>query len=80
MATVSYLRSSDLSGLVPDTAEDGSPKLRELILNNTNMDDDAAPFISSCVELHTLELASTKITSMLTISSMSSKLIKTCGT
>ena len=78
MATVSYLRSSDLNGLVPDAVEDGPPKLRELILNNTNMDDDAAPFISSCAELHTLELASTKITSMPTISSTSSKLIETC--
>ena len=62
MASISYLRSSDLAGLVPDGADDPPPRLRELVLNNTNMDDDAAPFISSCSELRVLELASTKIT------------------
>jgi len=62
MASISSLRSLDLAGLVPDTAEDSPPPLKTLLLNNTNVDDNVGPFISSCVELQTLELSGTKIT------------------
>ncbi|KAH8102600.1 hypothetical protein BXZ70DRAFT_890543 [Cristinia sonorae] len=62
LAGISSLRSMDLAGLVPDVSEE-EPRLKTLILNNTNIDDDAAPFISSCADLQILELAGTKITS-----------------
>jgi hypothetical protein len=55
------MRSSDLN-----TLEDGTmtsaPALEELILNNTVIDDDAAPYISACTDLRTLEVAGTKFT------------------
>lgn len=35
-----------------------------LNMNNTSVDDTAAPFISSCTPLQTLELAGTKFSSM----------------
>lgn len=57
------LHSSELAGLVPDTVEQGPPELRTLVLNYTNVDDDAAPFISSCEHLETLKVGSTKFTS-----------------
>lgn len=61
MASISSFKSSDLEGLTADNAEDGPPRLETLILNNTNISDDATPFISSCENLQTLEVASTKM-------------------
>jgi len=55
------LRSSDLEGLMAPPGD--SPGLTTLILNNTAVDDDAAPFLASCVSLVTLQLAGTKVTS-----------------
>jgi hypothetical protein len=43
------------------TEGDGSP-LEILILNNTAIDDDSVPFISSCTRLKSLEVAGTKFT------------------
>lgn len=57
------LRSVELSSLIPETVEQGPSQLRRLILNHTNVDDDAAPFLSSCSLLETLEVAGTKFTS-----------------
>ncbi|KAK7694576.1 hypothetical protein QCA50_001762 [Cerrena zonata] len=62
LAAISSLRSSDLEGLLADTPEEGTSRLKTLVLNNTSIDDSACPFISSCRELETLELASTKVT------------------
>jgi hypothetical protein len=62
MAGVPKLISSDLRGLLVDEGGGPSP-LEVLILNNTSVDDDAAPFISGCPSLRVLELASTKFTS-----------------
>ena len=56
-----YLGSSDLEGLLSDDKE--CPPLEVLILNNTAVGDDAAPFISCCTSLRVLELGSTKFTS-----------------
>ncbi|CAL1695972.1 unnamed protein product [Somion occarium] len=63
MAGIPSLRSSDLEGLPPDLAGEDSPRLKTLILNNTSIDDTAAPYLSSCTCLETLELAGTKVTS-----------------
>ena len=49
--------------MVPDGPEDGPPRLEYLNLNNTPVDDNAVPFLSSCTNLKTLELAGTKVTS-----------------
>ncbi|KAJ7102203.1 RNI-like protein [Mycena belliarum] len=53
------LRSHHLAGLP------GAPpaRLESLILNNTGINDDAAPFLSACPELARLEVAETKMTS-----------------
>lgn len=62
MAGISSFGSGELAGLVPDL-ERGPPQLRSLILNNTNVGDDAAAFIASCPHLEILGLGSTKFTS-----------------
>ncbi|KIP12014.1 hypothetical protein PHLGIDRAFT_98774 [Phlebiopsis gigantea 11061_1 CR5-6] len=56
------LRSAHLEGLLGETAEESVSPLRELALNNTGIDDAAAPFISTCKSLQTLEVGSTKLT------------------
>ncbi|KZT06901.1 uncharacterized protein LAESUDRAFT_652672 [Laetiporus sulphureus 93-53] len=63
LASIPSLRSSDLEGLVPDTVAEGPSALRVLILNNTVVDDEAAPFISSCPDLETLSVGGTRFTS-----------------
>ncbi|KAL7285263.1 hypothetical protein ACG7TL_000357 [Trametes sanguinea] len=64
LAGITSLRSSDLEGLAhPDEVEEGAPQLVHLNLNNTSVDDTAAPYISACVNLQTLEVAGTKFTS-----------------
>ena len=45
--------STDVEGVSP---------LETLILNNTGIDDEAAIYLGSCVELGTLELAGTRVT------------------
>ncbi|KAI0639336.1 RNI-like protein [Trametes polyzona] len=64
LANIASLRSSDLEGLAhPDDPGNGPPQLVHLNLNNTSVDDEAAPYLSACTDLQTLELASTKFTS-----------------
>ncbi|KAI0724492.1 hypothetical protein C8T65DRAFT_798165 [Cerioporus squamosus] len=64
LAGITSLRSSDLEGLThPDGADEGPPQLMQLNLNNTAVDDSAAPYISACIHLQTLELAGTKFRS-----------------
>lgn len=63
LSGLQYLRSRDLCGLVAETNEEDPPRLRELNLNHTGVDDEAAPYLSSCSSLVSLELAGTKITS-----------------
>ncbi|THH21456.1 hypothetical protein EW146_g89 [Bondarzewia mesenterica] len=62
LAGIASLRSSHLAGLTVDRGED-VPRLEELILNNTGVDDEASGHIASCPSLETLELAGTKFTS-----------------
>jgi len=62
LAGLQSMRSAALVGLVPETIEQGPPQLRSLILNHTNVDDEAAPFIACCISLETLGLGSTKFT------------------
>ncbi|KAK0198662.1 RNI-like protein [Armillaria mellea] len=62
LSSIPSLRSSDLTGLMPTFEDDEPSALQTLMLNNTGVDDDVAPFISCCPELATLELAGTKIT------------------
>ncbi|KAH9946678.1 RNI-like protein [Amylocystis lapponica] len=62
MAGIPSLRSSDLVGLLPDEEDRTLSPLQILNLNNTAIDDDATPYISSCPALQTLSLAGTKVT------------------
>ncbi|KAF8844096.1 RNI-like protein [Paxillus ammoniavirescens] len=63
LSGIPYLRSQDLSGLMSDTINEGPPRLEELVLNHTGIDDEAAPFLSCCSSLVALEVAGTKLTS-----------------
>ncbi|KAI0778118.1 RNI-like protein [Trametes elegans] len=64
LANIPSLRSFHLEGLAhPDGVDEGPPQLLHLNLNNTSVDDTAAPYLSACVHLQTLELAGTKFTS-----------------
>lgn len=58
-----HLQSLHLSGLLPQDAENQPPRLEQLILNNTGVDDDATPYLACCPNLVVLELAGTKISS-----------------
>ncbi|EGO03558.1 hypothetical protein SERLA73DRAFT_119251 [Serpula lacrymans var. lacrymans S7.3] len=67
LAGVSSLRSADLRGLLEyNDGEDGrrTPTLEHLVLTNTGIDDEAAPYIAACSSLAILELGGTKITSV----------------
>ncbi len=59
------LRSSDLNGLVTENNAETMSPLKNLVLNKTNIDDDIAPWICSCRDLETLEVAETKISRVL---------------
>ncbi|KAL0950951.1 hypothetical protein HGRIS_007703 [Hohenbuehelia grisea] len=62
LAGIPSLQSKDLAGLMP--ADEGNPcRLKDLNLNNTNVDDTAAVFISTCSQLETLSVQKTKFTS-----------------
>ena len=63
MASIPSLRSDHLEGLLVDDITEGVSQLRMLNLNNTAIDDEAMPYISSCAQLETLELSGTKVTS-----------------
>lgn len=65
MSGITSLRSAHLEGLLAETAEEQTSPLRELLLNNTGIDDAAAPYISTCKSLQTLEVGGTKLTSKL---------------
>lgn len=58
------LTSQNLSGLMSEKDSSDPPRLEELILNHTGIDDKAAPYISCCSSLSSLRLAGTKITSV----------------
>lgn len=62
LSGLQYLRSRDMCGLMGETSED-PPRLEELSLNHTGVDDEAAPYLSRCSSLVSLRLAGTKITS-----------------
>ncbi|KAI0732332.1 RNI-like protein [Fomitopsis betulina] len=55
------IRSSDLEGLPQESAGDGHARVEILLLNNTSVDDDAAPYISAC-DLENLAVSGTKLT------------------
>lgn len=63
LSGVHHLQSIHLSGLLPQEAENQTPRLEQLILNNTGVDDDAAPYLACCSNLVVLELAGTKMSS-----------------
>ena len=70
MSNLSNLKSLDLECLLPSASDPSTSPLQVLILNNTGIGDDAAPYIGSCEELETLGAASTKFASMVTIQSV----------
>jgi len=49
---------------MPETVHDSPPRLEELVLNNTGIDDNAAPYLACCSSLVVLEVAGTKLTSL----------------
>lgn len=57
------IRSSDLEGLLQESAGGGPPRIEVLLLNNTPVDDDAAPYISACDDLESLAVSGTKLSS-----------------
>ncbi|KAF7306652.1 hypothetical protein MIND_00456700 [Mycena indigotica] len=64
LSSIPGLRSQHLAPLVPDDELAEAPsRLETLLLNNTGIDDDAAPFLASCASLRWLEVAETKMTS-----------------
>ncbi|TFY56405.1 hypothetical protein EVG20_g8934 [Dentipellis fragilis] len=64
LAGITSLRSSDLEGLSIESNVGGeAPRLEELNLNNTKVDDDSAEYISQCASLVSLEVAGSKMTS-----------------
>jgi hypothetical protein len=63
MSSLSNLKSSDLEPLFPSESDPSISPLQVLILNNTGIGDDAAPYVGSCEELETLGVASTRFTS-----------------
>jgi hypothetical protein len=63
LAGLPSLRSQDLAALLPVGSDHQSSSLTTLVLNNTGIDDDSVPFISSCPDLQSLEVAGTKLTS-----------------
>ena len=67
MSSLSHLKSFDLEPLFPSESDPSTSPLQVLILNNTSVGDDAAPFIGSCGDLETLGVASTKFTSAVTV-------------
>jgi hypothetical protein len=69
MSSLSNLKSSDLEPLFPSESDLSISPLQVLILNNTGIGDDAAPYVGSCEELETLGVASTRFTSRATIQS-----------
>ena len=58
------MRSQDLHELMSETVDDSPPRLQELALNNTGIDDNAAPYLACCQSLVVLEVAGTKLTSL----------------
>ncbi|KAH9944443.1 RNI-like protein [Epithele typhae] len=64
LARITSLRSSDLEGLADADDGEGPPRLTHLNLNGTSVDDTAAPYLSACVDLQTLELGGTKMSSV----------------
>lgn len=63
LSGLSFLRSSDLQHLAPADMADAECSLRELLLNRTSIDDDAALYISCCSSLEILEVAGTRLSS-----------------
>ncbi|KAJ7462666.1 RNI-like protein [Mycena galericulata] len=57
------LRSAHLAGLVPADGNAPPARLETLLLNNTGIDDAAAPFLAACPALAWLEVGETKMTS-----------------
>lgn len=70
MSGLSHLKSSDLESLFPSESDPSTSPLQVLVLNNTGVGDEAAPFIGSCEGLEELGVASTKFTSMVAIQSL----------
>ena len=62
LSGVTALRSFNLEGLLADDIDAAESPLRVLSLNNTSIDDSAAPYISTCRSLETLEVGGTRLT------------------
>ncbi|THU94833.1 RNI-like protein [Dendrothele bispora CBS 962.96] len=63
LSNLPSIRSIDFAALLPLDEQDTAPSLRTLVLNNLNINDDAAVFIACCRKLSRLELSGTKMTS-----------------
>jgi antitoxin component of MazEF toxin-antitoxin module len=70
LSGIRSIKSNDLAGLVPDDAQQSS-SLQVLALDNTNVGDDAIPFLATCLSLRTLNAAGTKFTSLITLHALS---------
>ncbi|KZT74684.1 hypothetical protein DAEQUDRAFT_659131, partial [Daedalea quercina L-15889] len=64
LSNLRSLRSPDLEGLLQESVEEGPPRIQVLLLNNTIVDDMAAPYISACNDLENLAVGGTRFTSV----------------
>ena len=64
LSGITYLRSSDLVGFIADGMDTPPCRIQALYLNQTGVDDDAAPWISACSSLEVLEVVETKLSCM----------------
>lgn len=65
LAGIPHLRSSDLAGLVSEHARVDNidyPRLENLILSNTGIDDNVGVCLVACRRLEILNVAGTKLT------------------
>jgi hypothetical protein len=63
LSGIKRLKSSDFTGLIAEDLDQPPPRLENLVIDNTDVGDEAVPFIGACQDLRTMSAAGTKFTS-----------------